>query len=65
VETGASLARDAPKPARPPLLAATFVLTLPSTPARATSEEGYRDVEMRDNVFAPRIVRVAVGGTIE
>ena len=46
------------------LLAATLVLALPSTPARGTSDEGYRDVEMRDNVFAPRIVRVAVGGTV-
>src|SRR5215211_3152347 len=47
------------------LLAAPFVLALPSTPARATSDEGYRAVEVRDNVFAPPIVRVAVGGTIE
>jgi plastocyanin len=47
------------------LLVATFALALPSTPARATTDEGYRGVEMRDNVFAPRIVRVAVDGTIE
>ena len=47
------------------LLAATFVLALPWTPARATSDGGYRTIEVRDNVFAPRIVRVAVGGTIE
>jgi plastocyanin len=47
------------------LLAATFVPTLPSTPAGATSDEGYRGVEVRDNVFAQRIVRVPVGATIE
>ena len=47
------------------LLVATFVLALPSTPARGTSDERYRAIEARDNVFAPRIVRVAVGGTIE
>jgi hypothetical protein len=45
------------------LLAATFVPALPTTPAGATSDEGYRGVEVRDNVFAQRIVRVAVGAT--
>jgi plastocyanin len=47
------------------LLAVPLVLTLPATPARATSDEGYRDVEMIDNVFGPRIVRIPVGGTVE
>jgi plastocyanin len=47
------------------LLVATFVPALPSSPARATSDERYRGVEVRDNVFAQRIVRVAAGATIE
>jgi plastocyanin len=46
------------------LLAFPFVLALPATPARATSGEADREVEMIDNVFGPRVVRVPVGGTV-
>ena len=47
------------------LLAISVVLAAPATPARATGGDGYREVEMLDNVFAPRIVRVPVGGVVE
>ncbi len=47
------------------LLAVPLVLAVPATPARATGGEGYRDVRTLDNVFAPRIVRIPVGGTVE
>ena len=46
------------------LLAFPFVLALPATPARATSGEADREVEMIDNVFGPSVVRVPVGGTV-
>ena len=49
----------------PLTLAVTFVFAGPAAPARATSGEGGRDVEMLDNVFAPRIIRIPVGGTVE
>ncbi len=66
VGTGASLARDAPTPARrhPALVPARA-----RPPGRARvgprSTGSSLDVEMLDNVFAPRIVRIPVGGTVE
>jgi plastocyanin len=42
-----------------------FVLVLFPEPARSASDEADRRVEMLDNVFAPRIVRVPVGGLVE
>jgi plastocyanin len=39
-------------------------LGLASSPARASSA-GYRNVEMIDNAFVPRAVRVPVGGSVE
>ena len=47
------------------LLSFPLVLALPVAPARASSTGSNRDVEMLDNVFAPRIVRIPVGGTVE
>ena len=47
------------------LLAFALALALPVAPARASSTGSNRDVEMLDNVFAPRIVRIPVGGTVE
>lgn len=46
-------------------LVAFAVLVLPVPRAAAASGEGSRAVEMLDNVFAPRIVRVPVGGEVE
>jgi plastocyanin len=45
-------------------LVALLALLAPS-PALATEGTGYVDVEMLDNVFKPRIVRVPVGGEVE
>jgi plastocyanin len=47
------------------LLAFPFLLALAPAPARAMGAEPNRVVEMIDNVFAPRIVRVPVGGVVE
>jgi plastocyanin len=47
------------------LLSFPLVLALPVAPARASSTGSNRDVEMLDNVFAPRLVRIPVGGTVE
>jgi plastocyanin len=47
------------------LLAFPFLLALAPAPARATGAEPTRVVGMIDNVFAPRIVRVPVGGVVE
>ena len=47
------------------LLSFPLVLALPVAPARAASTGSNLDVEMLDNVFAPRIVRIPVGGTVE
>ncbi len=41
------------------------LLLVPSTQARATSGDEAHEIEMLDNVFAPRIVRVPVGGSVE
>jgi plastocyanin len=46
-------------------LSFALVLALPVAPARASSTGSNLDVEMLDNVFAPRIVRIPVGGTVE
>ena len=46
------------------LLAFPLAQALPVAPAWGAPSGSNRDVEMRDNVFAPRIVRVAVGATI-
>ena len=46
------------------LLAFPLALALPVAPAWGAPSGSNRDVEMRDNVFAPRIVRIAVGATI-
>lgn len=48
-----------------PLVAVLVVLVAPASQARASSDDGYRSVEMIDNVFKPRIVRVPVGGNVE
>jgi plastocyanin len=42
-----------------------LALALPVSPAWASSTGSNRDVEMLDNVFAPRIVRIPVGWTAE
>ena len=47
------------------LLSFPLVLALPVASARASSTGSSLDVEMLDNVFAPRIVRIPVGGTVE
>ena len=47
------------------LLSFPLVLALTVAPARASSTGSSLDVEMLDNVFAPRIVRIPVGGTVE
>jgi plastocyanin len=46
------------------LLAFPLALALPVASAWGATSGSNREVEMRDNVFAPRIVRVAVGATI-
>ena len=46
-----------------PSLALLLILTLPSI-AGASSAGGTEDIEMLDNVFGPRIVRVAVGDEV-
>jgi hypothetical protein len=46
------------------LLAFPPALALPVAPAWGASSGSNREVEMRDNVFAPRIVRIAVGATL-
>ncbi|HET9249931.1 MAG TPA: right-handed parallel beta-helix repeat-containing protein, partial [Actinomycetota bacterium] len=46
------------------LLSIPLALALPVSPARGTDHEGDREVEMIDNVFVPRIVRIPVGGTV-
>lgn len=47
------------------LLASPLLLVVPAAATHASSGRGYRDVQMLDNVFAPRIVRIPVGGTVE
>ncbi len=46
------------------LLAFPLLLVAPATPSRATGGAGYRGVEMIDNVFSPRVVRVEAGATV-
>ena len=46
------------------LLCVPLVLALPIAPAWGSSGEGNREVEMIDNVFVPRIVRIPVAGTV-
>jgi plastocyanin len=41
------------------------VLTIPSAPAGASGDGEPEAVEMLDNVFGPRVVRVPVGGSVE
>jgi plastocyanin len=45
-------------------LLAFALLVAPAPGARASSEDGYGVVEMLDNVFAPRIIRIPVGGEV-
>ncbi|HJS26965.1 MAG TPA: PLDc N-terminal domain-containing protein [Actinomycetota bacterium] len=47
-----------------PLLALLTLLAVPLE-ARASTDDAAEDVEMLDNVFGPRVVRVPVGGTVE
>jgi plastocyanin len=47
------------------LLLFVAVLTIPSARAGASGEEAPEDVEMLDNVFGPRVVRIPVGGSVE
>jgi plastocyanin len=47
------------------VLGALAVLVLTAPAPGASSETGDRTVEMIDNVFAPRIVRIPVGGAVE
>ena len=46
------------------LLAFPLALALPVAPSWGATSGPNSEVEIRDNVFAPRIVRVAVGDTI-
>lgn len=48
------------------MLATGFAALILAPPGLARAEQGgYRDIEVLDNVFSPRIVRIPVGGSVE